>query len=207
MTELLTPHGHQVEDLTDVEDHADDRRSYHEVGEDALLCWPCDVTVYHVGTRLHVAHDAARHVKVVVDEVQQEEEGHLDNRFEEETEEVGPPQPSVLLPRVVIEMDVVAVFGLILAFALLPVRHVKNDHERWAGDEDELEGPETSVRDGEEVVVTDVGAAWLAGVAVKVFLVVAPHPLRCHHEHHDPKDEDDGQPDTTEARGVLVYPT
>lgn len=79
-------------------------------------------------------------------------------------------------------------------------------HQRRAGDEDELQGPQTDVRDGEDVVVAHVDAARLGRVADKVLALIAPHSLGRHHENHHPEDEDHGEPDTAEHSGVLVNP-
>uniref|UniRef100_A0A8C0GQN7 Uncharacterized protein n=1 Tax=Chelonoidis abingdonii TaxID=106734 RepID=A0A8C0GQN7_CHEAB len=82
-----------------------------------------------------------------------------------------------------------------------------HDHQQGgAGDEDELQGPEADVGDGEEVVIADVGAAGLLGVAVKVLLLVPPHALRRHHVDQHPEDEDHGEPDAPEGRGIFVHP-
>uniref|UniRef100_A0A452TRE9 Uncharacterized protein n=1 Tax=Ursus maritimus TaxID=29073 RepID=A0A452TRE9_URSMA len=83
-----------------------------------------------------------------------------------------------------------------------------HDHEqRGAGDQDELQGPEAHVRHGEELVVADVGAARLLGVAHEVLLLVIPHLLGGHHVHqHHTEDEDQRQPDAAEGCGVLVDP-
>uniref|UniRef100_A0A8C0IPP5 Uncharacterized protein n=1 Tax=Chelonoidis abingdonii TaxID=106734 RepID=A0A8C0IPP5_CHEAB len=82
-----------------------------------------------------------------------------------------------------------------------------HDHQQcWAGDQDELQGPEADVGDGEEVVITDVGAAGLTRVTLKVPLVVAPHLLSRHHIDQKAEDEDHGEPDAPEGRGVLVHP-
>uniref|UniRef100_A0A674IFD7 Uncharacterized protein n=1 Tax=Terrapene triunguis TaxID=2587831 RepID=A0A674IFD7_9SAUR len=74
-----------------------------------------------------------------------------------------------------------------------------HDHQQGgAGDQDELQGPEADVGDGEEVVITDVGAAGLARVALKVPLVVAPHPLSRHYVDQEAEDDDHGEPDLLE---------
>uniref|UniRef100_A0A452HW69 Uncharacterized protein n=1 Tax=Gopherus agassizii TaxID=38772 RepID=A0A452HW69_9SAUR len=64
-----------------------------------------------------------------------------------------------------------------------------HDHQQGgAGDQDELQGPEADVGDREEVVITDVGAAGR------------------HHVDQEAEDEDHGEPDAPEGRGVLVHP-
>uniref|UniRef100_A0A663MVQ3 Uncharacterized protein n=1 Tax=Athene cunicularia TaxID=194338 RepID=A0A663MVQ3_ATHCN len=83
---------------------------------------------------------------------------------------------------------------------------VHDDQEGRAGHQDELQGPEADVGDGEEVVVADVGAARLPRVAVKVLVVVAPDPLGRHHVDQQAEDEDEGEPDAAEGCGVLVGP-
>uniref|UniRef100_A0A8B9SI64 Uncharacterized protein n=1 Tax=Anas platyrhynchos TaxID=8839 RepID=A0A8B9SI64_ANAPL len=83
---------------------------------------------------------------------------------------------------------------------------VHDDQQGGTGHQDELQGPEADVRDGEEVVEADVGAAGLPRVAVKVLVVVAPDALGCHHVDQQAEDEDEGEPDAAEGRGVLVDP-
>uniref|UniRef100_A0A8C6JU46 Uncharacterized protein n=1 Tax=Melopsittacus undulatus TaxID=13146 RepID=A0A8C6JU46_MELUD len=84
---------------------------------------------------------------------------------------------------------------------------VHDDQEGRTSDEDELQGPEADVGDGEEVVIADVGAAGLPRVAVKVLLLVPPHALGSHHIHQHPENEDHGEPDAAEGCGILVDPT
>lgn len=113
----------------------------------------------------------------------------------------------MFLPRVIVELAVLPKLGLVLTFTVIPVRHMHDHHEGGAGHENELQGPQANVGDGEEVVVADVGTARLLGVAVKVPLVVPPHPLGCHHIHHHPEDEHHRQPQPPKRSGVLVDPT
>ncbi|TNN41638.1 hypothetical protein EYF80_048188 [Liparis tanakae] len=202
--EVRHPYGDQIEDLADVEHHAQDGRAHHEVGEHRLLGGPGYVAVHHIGTGLDVALHLPGQPEAVVDVMQQVEEGDLEGGLDEEAQQVSPPQAAVLLARVVVQPRLVAVLGPVLALALLPVGHVQHHHEGRAGDEDELQGPEADVGDGEEVVVADVGASRLPGVAVELALVVAPDPLGGHNVDQHPEDEDHRQPDAAEGGGVLV---
>ena len=200
------PLGDKVYDLTDVEHNAEGRGAHHEVGEDLLLCGVADVAVHLIGAWADLTLDQPGQVEAVIDFVEDVEEGDLDARLDEETKQVGPPEAAVPLPCVLVQLVLVAVHG-ILTFAFIAIRHMHHHHEGRAGDEDELQGPQADVGDGEVVVVTDVSTAGLLGVAVKVLLLIAPHAFCRHHVHHYPEHKHHREPDTTKCRGVLIHPT
>uniref|UniRef100_A0A8B9IGB0 Secreted protein n=1 Tax=Anser cygnoides TaxID=8845 RepID=A0A8B9IGB0_ANSCY len=113
----------------------------------------------------------------------------------------------MLLARVAVKLG--AVLPILLPVLLLPVLsvgHVHDDQQRRTSDEDELQGPQADVGDGEEVVVADVGAARLPRVAVKVLLLIPPDALGSHHVDQHAEDKDHGEPDAAKGRGVLVDP-
>uniref|UniRef100_A0A3P8YTB0 Uncharacterized protein n=1 Tax=Esox lucius TaxID=8010 RepID=A0A3P8YTB0_ESOLU len=83
--------------------------------------------------------------------------------------------------------------------------YVHGHQESRGGHQDELQGPESNVRDGEELVVADGVATGLLGVTGEAGLLVAPDRLGRHNEDHDTKDEDDGEPDAANASGMPVY--
>lgn len=190
LLEIHHPCSNQIEDLTNVEHHTQDGRPHHEVSEDRLLSGAGDVAVHQVRTGADVTLDLPGQLEAVVDVVEQVEESDLEASFDEETHQVGPPQTAMFLTWVVVKPSVLAVLGLVLAFSLFSVGHMQHHHEGGACDEDELESPEANVGDWEEVIVADVGATRLASVAVKVYLVVTPHPLSSHHKDQHPEDED-----------------
>lgn len=83
---------------------------------------------------------------------------------------------------------------------------MKCHEERRAGDKDQLQSPESRVGDGEVVVVADIVATRLPGVAIKVLLLVTPDLFTGHQEDQESEDENDGEPDATERGRVLVHP-
>lgn len=48
---------------------------------------------------------------------------------------------------------------------------------------------------------------YLSSITHKVFALVTPNPLRCHHEHQDAEHEHHGQPDSPERSGVFIDST
>lgn len=204
MFEIHHPGSNQIENLTDVEHHTHDGRHHHDVGENGLLGGPGYVAVHQIRAGLDITLDLPGQLEAVIDVVEQVEKSDLKGGLDEEAHQVSPPQAAMLLSRVVVQSRVLAVLGSVLALTFFPVGHMQHHHEGRASDEDQLESPEANVGDGEVVIVADVGATGLAGVAVEVCLVIAPDALGGHHEDQHPEDEDHCQPDTSEGGGVLV---
>lgn len=140
--------------------------------------------------------------------VEKVDKGSVHGDFEDQGEDVGPPQAPALLTSVLVEtVAVFAIFLPVFPLPLLPVGDVHPHQERRASDEDELQCPQPDVGNGEEVVEADVVASRLNRVAFEVFLLVAPHLLRRHYKHHDPEEENNGEPHSAKGGGVLVRPT
>uniref|UniRef100_A0A8C0H3Y3 Uncharacterized protein n=1 Tax=Chelonoidis abingdonii TaxID=106734 RepID=A0A8C0H3Y3_CHEAB len=66
---------------------------------------------------------------------------------------------------------------------------------------DELKGPQSNVRDGEEVVIANIFASWLQSVADKITLFVSPDCLCSYHEDHNTENEQDSEPDLPNTGG------
>lgn len=198
----------QVKDFENGEEDAGQAGDHHEDGEDAFLSGPSDEAVHLVGTGLLFALDERGEIVTLIDVVEEVDEGGVHGYFEHQSEDVGPPQASALLARVLVEaVAVLAILEPVFPFPVIPVGHVHHHQERGAGDEDELKGPQADMGDREEVVVADVVAPRLSRVALEVFLFVTPYLFRRHHKHHDPEEENDREPHSTESCGVLVHPT
>ena len=52
-----------------------------------------------------------------------------------------------------------------------------------------------------------VPLSYLSSITHKVFALVTPNPLRCHHKHQDPEHKHHGQPDPPERSGVFIDST
>lgn len=198
----------QVEDFKNREQDADQAGDNHEEGEDSFLSRPRDEAVHLVGTGLLLALDERGEVVALVDVVEEVDKSDVNAYFEDQGEDVRPPQASAFLASVLVEAAaVLSILELVFTFPVLPVGDVHHHQERGAGDEDELQGPQAHMGDGEEVVVADIVAPGLSRVAFEVFLFIAPDLLRRHHKHHDPEEENDREPHSAEGSGVLVHPT
>uniref|UniRef100_A0A672UN80 Uncharacterized protein n=1 Tax=Strigops habroptila TaxID=2489341 RepID=A0A672UN80_STRHB len=69
------------------------------------------------------------------------------------------------------------------------------------GNKDQLQGPESDVRDGEKVIIANISAARLKCVADKILLFISPDSLCSHNQDHDTEDEQDCEPDLPNAGG------
>lgn len=198
----------QVDDFKNGEEDAGQAGDHHEDGEDPFLGGSSDEAVHLVGAGLLFTFDQRGKVVTLVDVVEEVDEGGVHTYFEDQSENVGPPQASTLLARVQVEGSaVLAIFEPVFALPVVPVGHMHRHQERGAGDEDELQGPQPYVGHGEEVVVADVVAPGLSRVAFEVFLFITPHLLCGHHKHQDPEEEHDREPHLAEDCGVFVHST
>lgn len=138
--------------------------------------------------------------------MQEIEEDDLNTQLEEEGQEVSPPQTTVFLSSVAIQFGTVfPIFFPVLPFSVLTVGHMHDDEQRWTGDENQLQGPETDVGDGEKMIVANIGAARLPVIAVKILLLISPHPLSSYHINKHTENKDHREPDTAKSSGVFVH--
>lgn len=169
---------------------------------------PGNVAVHHIGAGVLTAFHQRREECSLVDVEQQENKHGIHRNLKQQAKEVGPPKTPPLLACVIIQRSTVfTVLETVLALSLFAVGHVEPHKERRAGDEDQLQSPESGVGDGVEMVVADVVATRLPSVAVKVLLLVAPDLLTSHQEDQESEDENNGEPEATKYCGVLVGPT
>lgn len=92
--------------------------------------------------------------------VQNIKKGCINSGFEDQTQQVGPPQPPSLLARVAVEMRAVVLLHILCIFSFTEF-NMSHHYQRRTGDKNQLQRPQTDVGDGEDVVVADVGAARL----------------------------------------------
>lgn len=92
--------------------------------------------------------------------IQDVKKRRVESSFEDQTQQIGPPQPPSLLARVGVQVRAVVLLHIFLVFSFA-VFHVSHHHERRAGDKNELQRPQTDMGDGEDVVIADVGTARL----------------------------------------------
>uniref|UniRef100_A0A8V0XZY3 Uncharacterized protein n=1 Tax=Gallus gallus TaxID=9031 RepID=A0A8V0XZY3_CHICK len=79
-------------------------------------------------------------------------------------------------------------------------------HQQCRGrNEDQLQGPESDVRDGEKVIIANISTPRLKRIADKILLFISPDSLRSHNQDHDTEDEQDCEPYLPNAGGVFIY--
>lgn len=142
-----------------------------------------------------------RHFKAIVQEVESEQEAHLEGCLEDQADDVREEQTSINAPFVLVQ------FSFVLGLPVLPIGHMQGHQHGGRGHHDELQSPETHLRDGEEVVEAGILTARLPGVAHKVFLLVLPYLLSRRHVHQDPEEEDYKEPNAPDRSRVFVCPT
>lgn len=101
----------QVEDFNNREEDADQAGDHHEDGEDSFLGGASYEAVHRVGAGLLLALYEGREVIALVDVVEKVDKGGVHGYFEDQSEDVGPPQASALLTRVLVE--IAAVFSIL----------------------------------------------------------------------------------------------
>lgn len=190
---------YNVEELHRVENDAEDRSAGHDVKENLLFGGLANETVHRVWTGTLVAAEQHGQLETVENIVEDEQGAHLKSRLKNQTSDVGEKQSSVNGRFVLVQLF------LVLGLTVLPVGHVQGHQQGRGRDQDELHGPEAHLRDGEEVVEAGGLAARLAGVAHKLLHLVLPHLLGCRDVHQDSEEEDDGEPDAPDRRGVFVH--
>lgn len=207
---LTTGLPHQEDHLCNVEQNTNPRRCQHEHGEDSLLCGPRHEAVHGVGTGVRVTLHQTDHLVTRVDHVKQIHEDDLEDNTEEEADDICPPESTCDFH--LLGLYLLQVFGVgpsrLSVEPLVDVAavgHMHGHQQGRSGDQDELKRPQADVRDGEEVVIADTVAARLLCVAGEAGLLVAPHTLCCDHQHQDAEDEEDREPDATDACGVSVH--
>ncbi len=192
---------HNVNELHKIQSDAQDGGAAHDVEEDLLLCGFVDVAVHCVRTGILAAAEQYGHIKAVVQKVEGEQRTHLKGRLKHKADSVGAEQTSVNAAFVLVQ------FSLVFGLSVLPVCHVQGHQQGRGGHHNELQSPETHLRDGEEVVKAGVLTAGLPGVAHEIPLLILPHLLSCCHIHQDPEEKDHREPDAPDHSGVLVHPT
>lgn len=195
----------EINHFTDAHEDADHRRDHHKLHKDLLLRWPGNETIHRIRTRVQRALNKAGKVVAFIYVMKNIEKCDIYQYFDDQAQKVGPPKTPTFFPWVGIQVGALVV-GRIFFVLFLSVFDVGYDQERRARDEDELQCPQTDVRYGEGMVITDIIAAWLLGVAHKFFALVAPNALGRHHEHHHAKHEHHGQPHAAKHCGVFIDP-
>lgn len=174
---------YNVEKLHSIQNDAQDRSAGHDVEENLLFGGSANIAVHCVWAGILVAAEQHWELKTIVDVVEHEQGAHLESRLKNQTGDVGEKQSTVNGCFVFIE------FFFVLGLAVFPVCHMQSHEQGWGRYQDELQGPEAHLRDGEKVVEAGGLAAGLTGVAHKLPRFVLPHLFGCRNVHQDSEEE------------------
>lgn len=127
---LMAAFTNQVDDFKNGEEDAGQAGDHHEDGEDSFLSGPSNEAVHLVGTGLLLTLDERGEVVAGVDVIEEVNKGGVHTYFEEQSEDVGPPQASTLLAGVLVKtVAVLAILESVFLLPVLPVGHVHHHQE------------------------------------------------------------------------------
>ena len=90
---------------------------------------PGDVAVNQIRTGTDITLDLPGQLEAVVDVVEHVQEQDLKGGFDKQAYQIGPPEAAVLLARVVVQLRVHSMLGLVLTLPLFSIGHVQHHHE------------------------------------------------------------------------------
>lgn len=186
-----------VEEFNDIQGKRHQGYHQHEDDEDGFLCGAREEAVHLVWAGISFASvDGAQAESIDVPLDQQE--GHLEDRLEEDTDDVGSQQPSshlhfTMLLNTILELlyfnllqvhlyvDPIRLGNFELLLLLVQflffthhIEYMGQVQERGYGHEYDLQDPEAHVRDWERFVVADIFTTRLLSVTTKGRLLVTP---------------------------------
>lgn len=216
----------QVVEFSQAEEEGQSSHGQHKDNEDVLLRGPGDITVDRVGTGTPAA-DMQGVQEDPIKEVLAHNEGHLHGGADQDGADIGVEQsaledypPIHFLPAgqlcllshwVLIRASPTDLFGS-LCFPELPllldthsVHGMAHVHQRWRGDEDDLQYPVANVGYGEGLIIADIFTPRLNRITLEISLLIPPGRLSSCAQHEHAEYEQDSEPDLADHCGVLVY--
>lgn len=122
---LVAPFANQIDDFKDGEEYAGQAGDHHKDGKDSFLSRPSNEAVHRVRTGRLCTLDERGEIIALIDVVEEVNKGGIHTYFEDQGEDIGPPQASTLLACVLIETaTVLAMLELVFFFPILPVGHM-----------------------------------------------------------------------------------